>query len=84
MKVAFEVRSLQNDQVAVTEKVAALSKAITDMGFEIEHIEIAGQDRLADFELQRLMSAFLAAERVSSNVQKKIDDTIAGIINNIK
>jgi hypothetical protein len=39
MKVAFELRALQNDQVAVTEKVAALSKAITDMGFEIEHVD---------------------------------------------
>ena len=36
------------------------------------------QDRMGNFEIQRLMSAFNQAETLSSNVQKKLDDTISG------
>jgi hypothetical protein len=36
------------------------------------------QDRMGNFEIQRLMSAFNQAETLSSNMQKKSDDTISG------
>ena len=39
---------------------------------------LEGKDRMGNFEIQRLMSAFNQAETLSSNVQKKLDDTVAG------
>jgi len=39
---------------------------------------LEASDRLGNFEIQRLMSAFNQAETLSSNVQKKMDDTISG------
>jgi len=39
---------------------------------------LEAQDRMGNFEIQRLMSAFNQAETLSSNVQKKLDDTVSG------
>ena len=39
---------------------------------------LESQDKMGNFEIQRLMSAFNQAETLSSNVQKKMDDTISG------
>jgi hypothetical protein len=39
---------------------------------------LEAKDRMGNFEIQRLMSAFNQAETLSSNVQKKMDDTISG------
>jgi hypothetical protein len=39
---------------------------------------LEAKDRMGNFEIQRLMSAFNQAETLSSNVQKKLDDTISG------
>ena len=39
---------------------------------------LEAQDRMGNFEIQRLMSAFNQAETLASNVQKKLDDTISG------
>jgi hypothetical protein len=36
------------------------------------------QARLGNFEIQRLMSQYNQAETLSSNVQKKLDDTRSG------
>jgi hypothetical protein len=40
---------------------------------------LEAQDRMGNFEIQRLMSAFNQAETLSSNMQKKTDDTISGV-----
>lgn len=42
--------------------------------------ELESQDRMGNFEIQRLMSAFNQAETLSSNVQKKLDDTHNAVI----
>jgi hypothetical protein len=39
---------------------------------------VQSQDRLGNFEIQRLMSNYNQAETLSSNVQKKMDDTVSG------
>ena len=39
---------------------------------------LEGQDRMGNFAIQNLMSAFNQAETLASNVQKKLDDTISG------
>jgi len=39
---------------------------------------LEAKDRMGNFEIQRLMSAFNQAETLSSNVQKKLDDTVSG------
>jgi hypothetical protein len=43
-------------------------------------MSIAGQGRLADFELRRLTSAYMAQERLASSLIKKLEDTLAGAI----
>jgi hypothetical protein len=40
--------------------------------------DLTSQDRMGNFEIQRLMSAFNQAETLASNMQKKLDDTISG------
>jgi hypothetical protein len=39
---------------------------------------LEAKDRMGNFEIQRMMSAFNQAETLSSNVQKKMDDTVSG------
>lgn len=41
------------------------------------------QDRMGNFEIQRLMSAYNQAETLSSNVQKKLDETQRSVIGKI-
>ncbi|HYE18206.1 MAG TPA: hypothetical protein VEA69_07165 [Tepidisphaeraceae bacterium] len=40
--------------------------------------QLEGNDRIGNFAIQQLMSAFNQAETLSSNVQKKMDDTTSG------
>jgi hypothetical protein len=40
--------------------------------------DLEAEDRLGNFEIQRLMSTFNQMETLSSNVQKKADDTASG------
>jgi hypothetical protein len=47
-------------------------------GFDSKMKGLEAQDRMGNFEIQRLMSAFNQAETLSSNVQKKMDDTVSG------
>jgi len=44
---------------------------------------LEAQDRMGNFEIQRMMSAFNQAETLSSNVQKKMDDTVSGMTRKI-
>jgi hypothetical protein len=44
---------------------------------------LEAQDRMGNFEIQRLMSAFNQSETLSSNMQKKADDTQSGVQQNI-
>ena len=39
---------------------------------------LEASDRMGNFEIQRLMSAFNQSETLSSNMQKKADDTVGG------
>lgn len=52
-------------------------------GLDAAAKEIETRDRLGNFEIQRLMSAYNQAETLSSNVQKKQDDANSGVINKI-
>lgn len=45
--------------------------------------DLTAEDRMGNFEIQRLMSAFNQAETLSSNMQKKLDDTISGVAQKI-
>ena len=45
---------------------------------EMTFKNLEAQDRMGNFEIQRLMSAFNQAETLASNVQKKADDTVSG------
>ena len=44
---------------------------------------LEAQDRLGNFEIQRLMSSFNQAETLASSVQKKADDTASAVIGKI-
>jgi hypothetical protein len=58
----------------------ANSKKIESLrsGMDSKMKGLEAQDRMGNFEIQRLMSAFNQAETLSSNVQKKADDTVGG------
>jgi hypothetical protein len=40
--------------------------------------DLEAQDKLGNFEIQRLMSQYNQAATLASHVQKKLDDTISG------
>jgi bacteriocin-like protein len=44
---------------------------------------LEAQDRLGNFEIQRLMSSFNQAETLAASVQKKADDTASAVIGKI-
>jgi len=45
--------------------------------------QLESQDRMGNFEIQRLMSDFNQAETLASSVMKKLDDTNTGVIGKI-
>lgn len=45
--------------------------------------DLEAHDKLGNFEIQRLMSAFNQMETLASNVQKKRDETAQELLNNI-
>jgi hypothetical protein len=55
------------------QKIESIRKAFDSKGKDLE-----AEDRLGNFEIQRLMSTFNQMETLSSNVQKKADDTASG------
>ncbi len=58
--------------------VAALRKEL-----EAATKSLESQDRMGNFEIQRLMSTFNQAETLSSNVMKKLDSSRSAVINKI-
>lgn len=62
----------RNDKVETVRK---------DLDGKMKNLE--AQDRLGNFEIQSLMSAYNQAETLSSNIQKKSSDTVNGAIGKI-
>ena len=62
----------------LVETPATNSLAVTKMTDASSHSFKFVQARLGNFEIQRLMSQYNQAETLSSNVQKKLDDTKSG------
>jgi hypothetical protein len=61
-------------------QVAALPKtAIGDQPLLPASKDLEVQDRMGNFEIQRVMSAFNQAETLASNMQKKSDDTLSDL-----
>jgi hypothetical protein len=77
-QVAAALKLAQEPGAANAQKVEAIRKSLEGAMKELE-----AQDKLGNFEIQRLMSAFNQAETLASNVQKKLDDTNKGIIQKI-
>lgn len=44
---------------------------------------LEAQDRMGNFEIQRLMSSYNQAETLASSVQKKLNDTDSAVIGKI-
>src|SRR5262245_20165403 len=45
--------------------------------------DLTTEDRMGNFEIQRLMSAYNQAETLASDIQKKSEDTVSGIAQRI-
>ncbi|HEV8583964.1 MAG TPA: hypothetical protein VGT02_03235 [Methylomirabilota bacterium] len=71
--VATALKAVREGGAANADKVESIRKALDAAMKDLE-----AQDRMGNFEIQRLMSAFNQAETLASNVQKKMDDTISG------
>src|SRR5437867_3144038 len=61
--------------------LAALAKHAQETASQLKGLE--AQDRMGNFEIQRLMSAYNQAETLASSVQKKMDDTVGAVIGKI-
>jgi hypothetical protein len=46
----------------------------------VQFKSLESQDRMGNFEIQRLMSSYNQAETLASSVRKKHDDTASGIV----
>lgn len=76
----FEVQGRARDQVDLTnEQRLSRFKSL----FDARETNLDGQDRLGNFEIQRLMSQYNQAETLASSVMKKSDDTTSSIIGKI-
>jgi hypothetical protein len=60
------------------EQLAEVSGGISIQGFSLQ-----ADDRMGNFEIQRLMSRYNQSEQLASSVQKKADDTANGVISKI-
>ena len=76
---ALEGADKQRDLINKQKKVRARQKHMQDLQSQTE-----AQDRLGNFEIQRLMSQHNQSEQTSSSVQKKDDDSANATINRIK
>ena len=68
----------KKEQREADQKLAALRAKLEAAAKELE-----GKDRMGNFEIQRLMSAFNQAETLASSVLKKRDDAATAIINKL-
>jgi hypothetical protein len=76
--VAAALKVAQEPGAAGPDKVAAIRKTLESALKDLE-----SQDRLGNFEIQRLMSQYNQAETLASSVQKKLDDTAKGVAGKI-
>jgi hypothetical protein len=77
-QVAAALKLAQEAGAANAQKVEAIRKALESAMKDLE-----AQDRLGNFEIQRLMSQYNQAETLASSVQKKLDDTAKGVAGKI-
>ena len=66
-------------------EVARIANRFQDVRKELDSIvkELEAQDRMGNFEIQRLMSAFNQAETMASQIVKTRDDTANAIVGRI-
>jgi hypothetical protein len=76
---------LLDAQAAQLKQAEANAAKIEELRKELEKTqkEIEAEDRLGNFEIQRLMSAFNQMETLASNVLKKSSETSKGVIGKI-
>ncbi|MEQ8275583.1 MAG: hypothetical protein RMA76_33575 [Deltaproteobacteria bacterium] len=67
-----------NAQKQQSEVVDGLKQALEGAMKDLEN-----QDRMGNFNIQRLMSQYNQSEQLSSSVQKKVDDTASAIIGKV-
>lgn len=51
--------------------------------FQFSRKSLESHDRMGNFEIQNLMSAYNQSETLASSVQRKMDDTNRGVIGKI-
>jgi hypothetical protein len=71
-RVVAALKLAQEPGTPSAQKMDAIRKSLESALKELE-----AQDRMDNFEIQRLMSSFNQAEALASSVQKKLDDTIS-------
>jgi hypothetical protein len=79
--LAWSARCLRK-RLAATRKELARSATFIRR-FEAHLNSLEAKDRLGNFEIQRLMSAYNQAATLASNVMKKQDETASAIIRHI-
>ena len=72
MKIVVECSTDQNDPPGILNKVAEISKHITELGFKVDYVEMTADN------IQGLMARFTQAETLASGMAKKLADTLAG------
>jgi len=74
LKHKSEIKRLYNEYEQLTKKTE-VAMARLKKQLEAATKDLESQDRMGNFEIQRLMSEFNQAETQSSNVRKKLEDT---------
>ena|SRR5687767_1845417 len=77
-----EITRLYNEYVTLSKKT---EDAMTRLKKQLESAmkDLESQDRMGNFEIQRLMSTYNQAETHSSDVRKKLEETKNGVISKL-
>lgn len=82
LKHKSEITRLYNEYEQLTKKTEAAMARLKKQ-LESATKDLESQDRMGNFEIQRLMSEFNQAETQSSNVRKKLEDTKNAIVSKL-
>jgi hypothetical protein len=82
--VAVLVESNRMAARHIVTAAGALAAALSSYRRELEQSEgLRDEDRMGNFEIQRLMSAYNQADSLASSIQKKVDCVAAGVMQKI-
>jgi hypothetical protein len=85
VKILLEFSTDQDDQSDIMNKVAEISKHITEMRFKLDRVEVMSEmGEMESLRLQMAMDRMSKIMSILSNILRKMEETADTITSNLK